>query len=303
MRLNSKPLLLFLTGACAGIGYVSGAPAVETKIYPLVDVQTGYFLGASAGPGRWVQPEHAKKSIAPGQTYQIYSAGSRLGTATGSVPVSQGAPCEDTLYVTLKLAAGIRKAGGLGSMPKPSAALDLRTPALALAAPWKAMPRIPKPLNPKSATYVTAVHNWLASKGLAKSKVQITQLWQVDLEGDGTSEVLITATNYGGGNGSEGQNPRTQAGDYSVVLLRKLIGGKVITLPLEAEYYTKGSSFAAPNVHAVLAALDVDGDGKMEVITRGRYYEGDWVAVYQINAKSFIKPVQSKPVLSSGCGA
>ena len=56
-----------------------------------------------------------------------------------------------------------------------------------------------------------------------------------------------------------------------MVLLRRVVAGKVETRLIGGEfhpkaYLRKGDSFDAPNAYKVIAALDLDGDGKMEVV-------------------------------------
>ena len=67
---------------------------------------------------------------------------------------------------------------------------------------------------------------------------------------------------------------RSPTGSYSMVLLRRLVAGKVETQLVEGEFYSKAyengtdddASFNAPNVYKVIAVLDLDGDGKMEIV-------------------------------------
>jgi hypothetical protein len=47
----------------------------------------------------------------------------------------------------------------------------------------------------------------------------------------------------------------------------------------------------------VIAVLELDGEGKMEVIVASHYYEGEMTTIYQCD------PDRAKEVLSIGCGA
>ena len=95
---------------------------------------------------------------------------------------------------------------------------------------------------------------------------------------------------------------RSPAGSYSMVLLRRLVAGKVETQLIEGEfhpqaYVRRDDSFDAPNAYKVIATLDLDGDGKMEIVVGSNYYEGEEITIYRYD------PKKVEAVLSVGCGA
>jgi len=117
------------------------------------------------------------------------------------------------------------------------------------------------------------------------------------MDGDGQDEILISANNYAYYQPGAAPPSASRAGDYSLLLARRVIGGRVRTLVLRGEYYPHAKTFNAPNDTHIAACLDVNGDGRMEIITHDRYYEGEETSVLQLGASGF------KSVLSSGCGA
>jgi FG-GAP repeat len=256
----------------------AAAPAAE--LHPIVEVQTGYLFGATT-EGKWIKAEEAAKALLGERTYQVYGLTQSFGEARGGKPKpSEEDVCSDVLTVTLS--------------PNPDKG------AIALAAPWNALPRKPQLMDRTQKVYVDAVHDFLKTKGINEPKVKIENILRVDLDGDGEEEVLISATNYF--QKEEGAPMRSPAGSYSMVLLRRVIIGKVETQLVQGEFYPKAykddeeSSFNAPNTYKVIAVLDLDGDGKMEVVVASQYYEGGATTIYRCN------PEKIEELLSVACG-
>jgi hypothetical protein len=255
----------------------AAVPAAE--LHPIVEVQSGYLFGAT-GNGKWIKSEEAAKALPDERTYQIYGLTQSLGQAKGGKPKpSEEDVCSDVLTVSLS--------------PKPEKGV------IALAAPWNALPRKPRITDTTQQVYVDAVRDFLKAKGIEQPTVKIESILRVDLDGDGEDEVLISATNYFD---KENLSMRSPAGSYSVVLLRRVVAGKVEKQLVAGEfhpkaYVRKGDSFDAPNAYRVIATLDLDGDGKMEVVVGSNYYEGEAVTIYRCDPKKI------EALLSVSCGA
>lgn len=248
-------------------------------LHPIVEVQSGYLFGASS-EGKWIKADETAKLIGDENTYQVYGLTRALGDAKGGTPKSADVPCDETLAVSLS--------------PKPEKGV------IAIAAPWNALPREPKVIDPTQQVYLDAVGDFLKTKGIEHPKVKIDGILRIDLDGDGEEEVLISATNYF--RKDESLPMRSPAGSYSMVLLRRVVAGKVETQLVEGEfhpkaYVRKGDSFDAPNAYKVIAVLDLDGDGKMEVVVGSNYYEGEEITIYRCD------PKKVEALLSVSCGA
>jgi len=174
---------------------------------------------------------------------------------------------------------------------------------IAIAAPWNALPRKPRVADTTQQVYIDAVRDFLKTKGIEQPKVKIESILRVDLDGDGEEEVLISATNYF--RKDDHVPMRSPAASYSMVLLRRVVAGKVETQLIVGEFYPKAypksaqeeGRFNAPNAYKVITTLDLDGDGKMEIVVGSNYYEGEMTTIYQCD------PKKAEAVLSVGCGA
>ena len=255
---------------------------LAADLHPIVEVQSGYLFGAISD-GKWIKGDETADSLTNEVTYRVYGLTQALGDAKGGKPKSAEAPCEETLAISLS--------------PKPENGV------IAIAAPWNALPRKPKVMDPTQKVYVDAVREFLKTKAIEQAKVKIDNILSVDLDGDGEDEVLISATNY---LSKEGRVPmKSPAGSYSMVLLRRVAAGKVETQLVEGEFHSKAyprkgpddAGFDAPNAYKVIALLDLDGDGKMEIVVGSNYYEGEEITIYRYD------PKKSEPLLSVACGA
>jgi hypothetical protein len=123
-----------------------------------------------------------------------------LGQSKGGKAKPEDVPCEETLAVSLS--------------PKPEKGV------IAIAAPWNALPRTPRAIDPTQQVYVDAVRDFLKKKAIEQPKVKIDSILRVDLDGDSEDEVLISATNYF--RKDESVPMRSPAGSYSMVLLHRI---------------------------------------------------------------------------------
>ena len=273
-----------LEGIFAGVAALlictGASPAAD--LHPILEVQSGFLFGAISD-GKWIKADETAKLIGDETTYRVYGLTQALGDAKGGKPKPEGAPCDETLTVSLSP--------------------ETEKGVIAIAAPWNALPRKPQVTDPTQKTYVNAVRDFLKTKGIEQPEVKIDNIIRVDLDGDGEEEVLISATNYF--RKDESAPMRSPAASYSMVLLRRVVSGKVETQLIVGEFYPKAypkakqeeGRFDAPNAYKVIATLDVDGDGKMEVVVDSHYYEGGETTIYRCD------PKKSEALLSVACGA
>jgi len=207
-----------------------------------------------------------------------------------------------------------------GSMPNvpsfdthtPEGVLKAPSGLLTILCPWEVQPRQPVALSLNSSTYQGIVKRFLADQGLNTEKPNLVQLFKIDLEGDGVDEVLICAQNIAGrGEASfEDDQPlvtgislsgTAQPGAYSVLLLRKIVDGRVLELPLHVFVSPLSSSPAddgsiPPVIAKVFQFADLNGDGILEIIAGTACCEGWDYRVFKV------KGGEVREVLTQGIG-
>ena len=211
-----------------------------------------------------------------GDTQFVPDQGIRSERTQGAVPVA-----DMGLAIT---ARGLEKIQRAPSARTATANEPKALDALLAGNSQNLVPRHATKLNTKNAAYTKALKEYLGRNGLPDAIPQIIQLFKVDMEGDGTDEVVIVARNVSGQDAAatmwETYKPQSAAtdapkaakkGDYALVLARKIVGGKVRDIPLSQSIVLKSAvpgdaGLTLPFLHKTHPFADVNGDGIMEVI-------------------------------------
>ena len=187
---------------------------------------------------------------------------------------------------------------------------------LAVSCHWNPVPRQPVIMATNNATYATVVQNYLAQNNLPNVKPNIVQIIKVDLEGDGVDEVIICAQNIVARDTKSftweqgkplvasgiGFPSGSVKGNYSLLLLRKIINGQVREIPLGKFIALKNATPAdneqiSPPLYKVYQFADLNGDGIMEIIIGEDYYESISYSIYEVKKDKVTK------VLTNGIGS
>lgn len=238
---------------------------------PLIVTAWG-AVGWWAGSG-WVGSFGALP-VSGGEDYQVVSV-SGSGIISGG---PQTELCEPLQLLGVELSDPDR----LGEWPGPF--------GVAVSAGWDVQPHLFEAFS-DNGTYSGHARDLLASRGLAVPDPVITQLFRLDLEGDGVNEVLVVADNMGD------NLIETAPGSYSIAFMRKVVEGEVQTAVFGASVHAAGGDMG--NSFAIGGVGDLNGDGKMEIVTSGIYYEGAWIEMWEY-VDDDLGPV---PQLSQGCGS
>jgi hypothetical protein len=257
--------LLWLTG----FGTAAHAdPIKPTVVAPVVDASSGQLYGAASGTG-WLPARDAEAFMKKGLTFRVYANDGSFLQKRALTRVRTSEICANPTY----------RPGNKASLPPRSATL--------VGAPWDAAPRKPSALDQNNPAYREAVSGWLRDRGINDPKPILSQLWRIDLEGDGRAEVLIAASRH------RGSATSTASGDYSVLLMRKLAGDNVVTMPIKSDLYPEACiAECALAVHEVFGALDLNGDGHLEIIVKSSAYESITQAIHSVDDARVVKRLE-----------
>jgi hypothetical protein len=154
---------------------------------------------------------------------------------------------------------------------------------------WSITKRITTELPADGQFYQQMALNWLAAEGVTEPQLGALQIFRVDLEGDGTDEIFISATHL-----DESQHT-TKAGDYSIVLMRKVVGNDAVTIPLVADFYiSEQLETTFPRTYSIANFIDLNQDGILEVVVGIQKWEGFGAIVYQINNQNVTEALHAE---------
>lgn len=284
--------LTLLLGGVLVAARPGGQAAAPTGLAPILihapdNGDRARLLGA-VDAGRWLTVQDTAARLKGQEKYVRWSLGGPATPVTGGRPESYGEPCADAYSVPVKPGSvsgqfQLFTAAGLNARPRPVTAL---------------------PTGNETCRQIVRAE--LVRRGVKKPEVRLVGLTRVDLDGDGTQEVIIEAAHY-----AERRDiyppPTGQPGDYSIALLRHVVRGQVLTVTLGADIApqtplrpddTSGTRPLA-NVIRLAGVADLNGDGRMELILFGAYYERTSYAVQEWTPARGLTPTP----LEMGCGA
>ena len=270
MRTISWLLALFIaTPALAADGYVEALQDGEPLcLIGSVNGQTITSLGdletapAALGPAQWM----------------LATLDGLGATAEGAAPALADCGCLQIPQVALTPATAMTGSAIASNLPLGSASKLER-------------------LSPDNPAYVKAARSWLDKQGLELAPVRLTHILRTDLEGDGVDEVILA----GAYNAMAVENADLSVGRYAFLLLRKVVGGSVVTTVVlssvdpEPQDY-EGSFMNGLTAIEPVAVVDVNGDGVAEVVASVWMHEGLSFDLYRLDGNELAAAA------SCGCG-
>jgi hypothetical protein len=223
--------------------------------------------------GEWMYYDEFYNSGAvnfEGYEYDVYSNNSKVATAKGSLPMN---------WMTGDTLLGTEYEFGYCIIELYENDNRIDDFDIALKADWDLFPRLYNEDNSENTYYTDLVKNYLIECGIEKPDTTVKQSIRVDLEGDGTDEILINADNK-----IEGSFDEVKKGDNAVLIFRKFVDGKAIDQILEQYIITEEPEYPSPYrlLYGVETIADLDGDGIMEIIVENSYYEGFGWSIYKL---------------------
>ena len=214
-----------------------------------------YLLGGTQD-GKWLSPDAVVPDLAE-DNYQVFSMSGSTGSTRGTEPAYE------------EFCRSYRV--DLDSYPQGGRAVGI-------TGDWDATPRLAQEIPTNSSTYIDELTDWLIGKGFTNPVVDISQILRVDLEGDGTDEVLISASHF-----VEPTHHSVEPGDYSLVIMRKVVGDSVETIPILGDYYYQEVVTQFPLTYAGAFTADLNGDGILEVLVEVERWESSGIIAFEID--------------------
>lgn len=218
-----------------------------------------FILVGGSQNGNWINSADMEGEIALNSEYQILTAFEFQEWTTGNGLVYE--PICDDYYETLD-------------------PFYISQSAVGVSGEWDVMPRIPQEISTDSDIYLEALAAWLVEQAPSQPVVAINKIWKVDLDGDGADEVFINATRY-----TEPTGHNVEPHDYSVVLMRTVLGSDVVTVKLIGDYYSETVANQFPMTYNLEFIGDLNADGQMEVVVGISRWESSGAMVFEIDGE------------------
>lgn len=227
------------------------------------DANTFFTLLGGVQGGGWLTADQAASNFGGGAEYDVYALAKEDFQVYGNAP--EFSPTQHEYFISTDIAQD--PFGMVGVVHG-----------------WTVRQGDVQELSFQNNTYEDIVLDWLRTEAGIQTQLDILHIYRVDLEADGVDEIFISATHL------DSSQHITRAGDYSILLMRKVVDNQAVTLPIVADVYrSEKQEITFPNAYSFANFIDLNQDGVLEVVVDIQRWEGDGAAVYQINEQEIIK--------------
>lgn len=251
---NSDPL-----GRSATLPSATARPT--TSIVGIDNEQLSCFLGGVEG-GNLLPAADIAARFRGTTTYDLYGLSGKIGDAVAlKAPVDEGSDGECADLWRHEMALDPRTAG------------KFFTALRSTGSGASPLPAILEVMDKPQEGHIEIVRNFLAKRNVASPEVKIVQTIRTDLDGDGRIDWILNAVR---------DNPnKARKGDYSVILVLRGLESTTRTYIIQDEVTLEESPYPSTLwINNIVAVVDVDGDGAMEIILNGVYiYGGGWEVI------------------------
>lgn len=261
---------------------LSASVIAQSRVVPIGEMKVGGLLGGVEN-GKFIDAKTTVQKLSAEQNYTLFMLDGTTESWSMKKPNNSLELCED--FFPLGFDDGVYtqrfEKGGV---------------VFGEGYNWKPLPREVKSIGLKNPTYLKIVNDFLRTKGITHNNTELKQAFRIDLEGDGQEEVILAANRIWAM--PEQPRPKKPFDEYSFVLLRKIVGGKPQNFLISGRFFPKSRYEYDDNDYTVSALADLNGDGKMEIVVYGQYYEGNSAHVFQMTGNKAVEVI----TLNVGCG-
>jgi hypothetical protein len=285
-KLPPKQLnVVFLVVSFALFGHATGVRAqTHDAFVPIVGEDK--LLGG-VRHGKWLPEAAAHRFVKGGEKYRFYGLSGLAQVQIGGKAEFHDSEGRNGYYIS--------------SFTPPLSEKDKSSgeTTIGFAGSWNPQPRKPRLEDVHQQVYLDAVAAVLTAHGLPHAKPHIRSIVRIDLDGKGTDSVVIDAVSPDEYGTTDGYQPTTNS--YSFILLRTVVHGKMKSTVIVGAFYKKplvGDNKTKDSIrdvehHRLVAILDLNGDGALEIVTHEIYFEGWGFTVYQVTDGKVTKALES----------
>jgi hypothetical protein len=148
---------------------------------------------------------------------------------------------------------------------------------------WDVTKRPVTELADSEQFYQQALTAWLKAEGVSAPEVGSIHVYSVDIDGDSTDEVFISANHLD-------DFHTTKIGDYSIVLMRQVVGNEAITKLVAGDVYrSQEPERTLPRTYSLTNFIDLNQDGRLEVVVETQNLRVFGARVFQIDGEDVIQ--------------